>query len=361
MFANYAILFIGLLGVVWAVKKVSLKQKYQMLARSKKILRKKHKRNRTVKRNRAGTNGPVVASKNHIHGYHLVQAPTTLSIFDNPTETLAFFKKVNETILSMKYHEKLFFDLTGIESVTVDAIMYLIATIRNTRRIRSLELDCLGNVPRDEKARQVFETSGFYDHVSPQFSYRHSSSNNHINITRGKEADPALAGEICEFVHSHSNANRLDTKSLYTMVMELMTNTKQHAYTNNTIMNKNWYVFVEDMQTCMRFVFLDTGAGIPNTIRTKGFIEKIKNALNTDDAYFIASALRGEVRSETRLDYRGKGLPEVYNRASSKYINDFSIISGFGRCDISEDGEIIETKLGDELPGTMLCWKLVKK
>ena len=88
---------------------------------------------------------------------------------------------------------------------------------------------------------------------------------------------------------------------------------------------------------------------------------KIKNALNADDAYFIASALRGEVRSETRLAYRGKGLPEVYNRASSKYIDDFSIISGFGRCDISEDGEIIETKLGDELAGTMLCWKLVKK
>ena len=361
MIAAYDILFKGILEVICAVKKVSQKLKTHILARNRKILRKKQKRNRVIKRNRTNIKSSAVVNKKPLRGYHLVHAPTTLSVFDNPTETLAFFNKVSETIHSMKYHEKLFFDLASIQNVTVDAIMYLIAIIRNTRRVRSLELDCLGNVPQSENAKKIFETCGFYDFVSPQFKYKQSSSSDKINITRGKEADPMLAGEICEFVHSHSNTNRLDTKSLYTMIMELMTNTKQHAYTNNTIMNKNWYVFVEDLQTCMRFVFLDTGAGIPNTIRTKGLIEKLKNILNADDAYFIASALRGEVRSETRLDYRGKGLPEVYNRATSKYINDFTIISGFGRCDISDDGEILETKLADELAGTMLCWKLVKK
>lgn len=260
----------------------------------------------------------------------------------------------------MKYHEKIFFDLERITHVTVDAIMHLIATIKNTRHIRMLKIDCSGNVPENKDARKIFEESGFYEHVTPLFNFKYLTDRNHINITRGEEADPILAGKICEFVHNHSDADRITTKSLYTMMMELMANTKQHAYTNNTIMKKNWYVFVEDTQTCMRFVFLDTGAGIPNTIRTKSIVEKIKNTFSIDDAYFIASALRGEYRSETKLDYRGKDLPEVYSRACSKYITDFSIISGFGRCDITEAGNITEEKLDNELVGTMLCWKLIK-
>lgn len=346
------------------MKKVSLKQKRWFIAKSKHEIRRRQKKNlahdKSLARQKADNNKAPTPIK-VAQGTAIVTAPKIMCIFENSSETLDFFKQVSDIIRRLKYREKLFFDLSNVEVVSVDAIMYLIATIKNTKRIKALQIDCAGNVPSNAEAQRVFETCGFYKYVSPQYNIKYSSENDHINITRGHEADPVLAGKICEFVHGHSHCDRLATKSLYTMIMELMTNTKQHAYTNNRYMDNNWYVFVEDTSNYMSFVFLDTGAGIPNTIRTNGIFEKIKSFLNADDAFFIASALRGELRSETKLEYRGKGLPEIYKRVSNGYINEFSIVSGYGKCEIAQNGEIIETKLSSELIGTMLCWKLVKQ
>lgn len=292
----------------------------------------------------------------------IVKAPSVLSLVNNPLETLIFFRKVKKTIKSMVPNGNLLFDLSAIVEVTVDAIMYFIATLKNTKRIKSLRIHCQGNFPSNSQSREIFETCGFYEYVSVQSQYSFPKQNNNIKITRGKEANPILAGEICSFVHSHSKLNRLDTKFLYSMILELMTNTKQHAYNDNVSMDCNWYIFVEDLEDCLSFVFLDTGAGIPNTIKTKGFTEMIKNYLNISDASFIASAFKGDVlRSETKLSYRGRGLPEIYKRTANQYINNFLVISGFGKCVLMPNGEIIETNFANDLLGTLFCWKIKKE
>lgn len=345
------------------MKKISSKQKLQFWRRSKKEIRKRQKKNRWHRKHSSLDNLSVLPVKQQPKSSDrnaIAIAPKTLCIFENSAETISFFKQVSGIIRQLKRRGKLFFDLSQVEKVSVDAIMYLVATIKNTRRIRALQIECAGNVPINEAAQRTLETCGFYRYVSPQYNIKYTSKNDHIKITRGCEADPLLAGKICEFVHDHSNCDRLSTKSLYTMIMELMTNTKQHAYNNNAYMANNWYVFVEDCPSHMQFVFLDTGAGIPNTIRTKGVVEKLKNIFSMDDAYFIASALRGEVRSETKLTYRGKGLPEIYKRISLGYISDFCVVSGYGKCSVKESGEIEETRLENDLVGTMLCWKLIK-
>lgn len=346
------------------MKRVSEKIRHQFFIRSKKELRIRQKRNAYRKKHKRR----IYPDTNHSRDLHkgsdftsVVHAPANLSVLDNTTETLRFFNNVHKTIQSTNIRGKIFFDLSAVSYVTVDAIMYLIATVTNVRKIRALGINCFGNLPNDDTARRKFETCGFYSYVAPSYHLKNESSGNHINISRGCDADPILAGKICEFVHEHANSNRLKTKHLYTTIMELMTNTKQHAYKNTTKMICNWYVFVEDSNDFMKFVFLDTGAGIPNTVRTKGVVEKIKNLLSKDDAFFIASALRGEFRSETNLEYRGKGLPEVYKRVSCKEYADFAIVSGFGKCIIDDDKTIREEKMDEELIGTMLCWKLLKQ
>ena len=91
-----------------------------------------------------------------------------------------------------------------------------------------------------------------------------------IQIQSGSESNGELVGQICEFViRSGRQIDNLSTKRLYPMLVELMTNTKQHAYNDKGHMISNWYVFAEDVGDEVRFVFLDTGVGIPNTLRYK--------------------------------------------------------------------------------------------
>lgn len=348
---------------VSGMKKLTWKYMQWQLSKSKKEMKKRRKENiarqKSARRKEEVTLSGYNSSRKYIGDS--VIAPKVLSVFENSSETLSFFKNVSDKIRLQKYRGRIYFDLSNVVTVTVDAIMYLIATIKNTKRAKALNLEFSGNVPTDNDAKNIFETCGFYNYVSPQYNIQNSTHNKRISITHGREADPVLAGKICEFVHTCSNCDRLITKPLYTLIMELMTNTKQHAYNNNTRMENNWYVFVEDHKSYMYFVFLDTGAGIPNTIRTNGLLEKIKNTLNWDDSYFIASALRGELRSETKLDYRGQGLPEIYVKATSQYINDFSIISGYGKCSVHSTGEINKMQLSSELIGTILSWKIYKQ
>ena len=346
-----------------SLKKLSNKQKQFLLAKSKKEMRKRIKKNRQKKlKIKIENSQEYYKTIKQAYIEKRVKAPIILSVFDNCSETLGFFAEVSKTISSLNVSGKIYFDLSDVEQVSVDAIMYLIAIITNTKRIRSLKINCAGNIPKNSEARKTLENCGFYKYVSPQYQIKDKSSTDHINITRGKEADPILSREICDFVHQHSKNDRISTKSLYTMIMELMANTKQHAYNGDENMQNNWYVFVEDTSSFLHFIFLDTGSGIPNTVRKKSLFEKIKNKMNLDDAFFIAEALTGvELRSETNLNYRGKGLHEIYNRVLTDYISDFSIISGFGKCSVSSEGKIEKTKLSSNLTGTMLCWKLLKK
>ncbi len=347
------------------LKKLLPKQKRFQIAKSKKIIRLRERRN---KQNRLHKRRPAKhkrssANRNYQNNKIIskVIAPTILSLFDNPEDTLHFFAEVRNIIKKLTINNTLYFDLSKIEKVSVDAIMYLIATIKNTKKIKSLNIKCCGNVPANKDAQNIFETCGFYKYVIPKSNIDYDNNTDKIKITRGNIANPELAAEICDFVQTHNNSTRLDTKSLFTMIIELMTNTKQHAYNNNPYIESNWYVFAEEKEEHIDFVFLDTGEGIPNTIRTKGIIEFVKSKFDINDAVFVSSALRGEFRSETKLDYRGKGLPEIYNRVKNNYINDFSIISGFAKCSILPDGEIVEYNFSNEFIGTMLCWKINKK
>ena len=348
------------------MKKLFDKQKHWQINKINKELLRRTKKNKGIrKRNTNQLNSSSHSQINHakIKHSHTVRltAPTILSVFQDPTETLRFFNTVRDKVKTATVNTELFFDLSNIKIVPIDSVMYLIAIIRNTKKIKSLHIQCLGNMPADPKARHVIESSGFYRYVSPLYKYNKQKIHDSINITQGIDADSVLAASICDFVHFHSTLGIKETRPLYKMILELMANTKQHAYNQNNVMDRNWYVYVEDNNDYLSFIFLDTGLGIPNTIKTKNIFEKIKETFDLDDAFFIASAFDvSQMRSETKLSYRGKGLPEIYKRIKESYIEDFSVVSGKGKCDFSNNGVITKTNMNNSIEGTMLCWKLNK-
>ena len=125
-------------------------------------------------------------------------------------------------------------------------------------------------------------------------------------------------------------------------------------------MYSNWYVYAESHDKSIQFIFLDTGVGIPKTIK-KSVLERTRDFFRENDAEYIASTLRGEFRTVTREDNRGKGLPEIYANIGNGAILSLSILSGRGMCNVSSDGRISECAIGTEFPGTMFIWDISKE
>lgn len=344
------------------MKKVCAKRKPWIVAHANKGLKRKAKLNR--RRRHQGKRNAYIGHKSDINKWTII-APEKVSLIGNRDETLEYFSDVFEKIQLCGKGDQIYFDFHNIKYISNDAIMYIIALITNAKKIRRFSVGVSGNLPSDPKVRDTLEKSGFYKYVQHGNFPVASSGNDRIQISSGKNINSPLVGTICEFVRSASETP-CDTSGLYSIIIELMTNTNQHAYRDDDeLMDNNWYIFAQNCSSCVKFVFLDTGVGIPKTIKKKvreylkEFLEDF-SIFNSDSAY-IESALKGEERTETGESYRGQGLPEIYDVACSKNISDMMIMSGYGECRIKHDGSIAKYSLSKEFIGTLFTWKYVKR
>jgi hypothetical protein len=361
------IIIIALWGIIIMVH-TNRKEKNKRFhdSRCRKILQhltKRNKRNELQKRFQHSMQ-PGVAAVNSTGrtSIYRLKAPRHLSIFDETQSAIIYFDKVLQTIQKCKFRDSILFDLSEVEIITPDAIMYLIAIIRNTRRIRFLRISCGGNMPKADSARDIIEQSGFFSFVSSTSKLQIEPDNSYMKISDGVDADGELASSFCDFVQSSSTQTVLSTKRLYPMIIELMTNTHQHAYDTQEAqtMMGNWYIFAQDTGTAIHFVFLDTGLGIPKTV-LKRFYEKIKDFAFRNDAVYLKSALQGTFRSETKQGHRGKGLPGIYEDACNLSIMGLSIISGQGKCTVKENGGIETENFDQTFEGTLFTWDILKE
>ena len=123
---------------------------------------------------------------------------------------------------------------------------------------------------------------------------------------------------------------------------------------------KEWYLYVENKDEHLAFVFLDTGSGIPNTVAKK-FTEHILDyVVRNKDSDYIHSVLRGDFRSATKMSNRGNGLPDIYNHCKEGYIQNLKIISGKGFFAHYGNNDIVRELNCDALEGTLFYWEVSK-
>ena len=340
------------------MKKISSQQKAWLLLKSQKVMRERQRKNR----HRHVCANATHVKHNHSGKQYNVKAPENLSLLENMVKVIEYFYNVQEVIKQCGINDTIFFDLANVKCVSADAIMYLIALIKNTKKIRTCKINCIGNEPHNADARASINRVGFFRHVSSTNSHKTIEDNNQIQISRGALIDNDLAARVCDFVceNSEGKRDRMGTKKLFPMLIELMTNTHQHAYSNKyRVLNCNWFLYVENLQDVIQFIFLDTGAGIPNTIQ-QSVIERVMGFIKPSDAQLIASTLQGKFRTETGLQNRGKGLPEIYNNVQSHAFCDLKLLSSKGFCEVSHDGTIKITELEKGIDGTFFLWCLRK-
>lgn len=288
-------------------------------------------------------------------------APKAFSILKNPQGTLDFFRKIISLVSNRNSDAKIYLDVSEVEYLSIDAIMYTLALMYNLKRGGPIKYSFSGNLPIAKKPREMMEQCGFLNYVKSQ-NVHFKSSSSYIQIKTGRDSDGEVASEIVDFIKSKYKLEVKQLSFLYKMLIELMANAKNHAYDHpKNLFKKCWYVFVEDAGGQIKFTFLDTGSGIPNTVRKK-MTEKVgdllpgslREELGIYDYRYIKSALDAEWRTKTKLLYRGKGLPKINEINMNGKIRDLSIISGKGYYVCDGDQYDMDTRLF----GTLFYWEV---
>ncbi len=314
----------------------------------------KNRRRKAEKQKKVG-----VKNQEHI----TLSSPKILSIKENFEETIKFFNKV---ISLMKDKTKNCFytvhlDLSEIEKITIDAIMYLEAIGSNVRDKNKKIVSLKCKLPLHSEPRDLLENSGLMERLEHNISVEEFIKSGEFKIISSSEIKGEL-GKIC-VDYIFKDLKRTLKKQIYTLLLELMSNTKEHAYSKEETFKKRWYIYCEQLQGNKFLVtFLDIGLGITKTIKKK-WSEKTWSMvkLGKTDSHYVKSTLNGDFRTETGEKHRGRGLPYIKEIFEGGIIQNMSIISNKGV-------NMLENKLGkcthniydykEEFKGTLFQWEV---
>lgn len=283
-------------------------------------------------------------------------APDCFSIINNPEQTITFFNDIIRFISNSKnYGKELFIDISKIKELTVDALMYLLAIVNNLKKNFHGKNSFSGNAPNNEEIKKKFSESGFYKFVNYQGKEPLTTNNDNLQIVSGNNSDPNLAQRISDFTAEKSGVSIRKCSFLYNMMIELMSNAHKHAY-NKSALIPHWYCYAEHTGEDIVFTFMDTGEGIPATVK-KRFTEIVDFLGIKEENKYVISALNGEFRTSTNKKHRGKGMPKIREFCSTKRINDMRIITSKADVSVKEKAyDSRELRVG--LTGTLYFWKI---
>lgn len=263
-----------------------------------------------------------------------LKAPENFSIINNTEETVSYFYKIIQYIKTHNGNRfnALFFNVAHIKNMSIDAIMYLLAIIYNFNNLKTNILRIKGNGPRDKDIKIKMINSGFFNMIKDKASDI-TSNNNMQEILYGELVDGTAASKVIKLAENYFGMKKC-FQFLYNIIIELMTNTKSHAYGNSHFTINSWYLYAECKDDKMHITFIDTGLGIPDTILKK-VLENLKDKYTkrNRDAQYMLSALKGDFRTRTREKNRNKGLPEIFNYYKDNKIENLKIVSCYGKID----------------------------
>lgn len=289
------------------------------------------------------------------------EAPVNCSLIENTEDTLDF---INNSIGSITKNNNRYIlqDFSKVENITPDTILYMMSIIEDLQ-INDIPFSIQGKYKdkKEGKSRILFEESGFLEHLKGKQDEIKNLQTEVLTIKVGRDNQPQTAKEVVQYLRKWLNMDRIETKPIYSILIECMTNTKNHAYKDKNkvekeVNNHKWYLMAYHTDNNVHFVFLDNGNGIPQTLRW--YWKDLFSGTKWYDSKLIESAMQGEIlRSQTGEVKRGKGLPKIYKTSKLSYIEELIIIAnkGFVNCKNDTNAEL---KL--KFKGTLISWKIKK-
>lgn len=290
----------------------------------------------------------------------IVQIPEIFSIWKKPEPLLKKFKIIEDFLRKGKNIE---LNMTNINYISEDAILYLISRIE-FYRIKYPGQSVSGTFPTNPNCRDFLVKSRFPEYVVTQVKCPKDSTI--YPIKDGRSADPLIVAEVMDYISTIIKFSEDESAKIYGAIIELLQNTKQHAYDETDLQGKWWLIAIPSTdRKKVHFTILDNGYGIPSTVKRKS-LEILQSGIPIKkfgvDATLIESALDGKFqRTRTGKSFRGQGLPTVFELTTMGQIDNLRIISNYGHVLTGPNKSILEKyTFSNKFDGTLISWDFIE-
>lgn len=205
-----------------------------------------------------------------------VTSPHKCSLIEHPEATIQFFRKAEKAFME---NNNVIFNLTDCTyfSETSTALLAAFMKDKNLNRGKASKV----KFPKDSECKKSLHDRGF--------NKRYNTEGNEISVCDSpvhKVSNLKVANDIAKEIIKASSlfiyGEHRMIKELYSILIELMANTNNHADSKKRAVYPWWLTFYPDFSNrTIKFVFIDLGVGIFNSIPVTQYINKSPQQLYT--------------------------------------------------------------------------------
>lgn len=272
-------------------------------------------------------------------------APASLSIFDEPEMTLSFCNQLQQ--LMRKRQARVFIDLAGVKRVSSDALLLMRCIMEGATGVSNVG----GNLPSDPLVAAKFKQSGFFaGFAKPPKELPQPQGMIHRKTNRKVASE--IAADLVDFAVAHATVPESIANSSYKNLVELMSNTRNHAGDEGKI---RWMTSVYCQDGAAYFTFIDLGVGILRSAAPRSFLRSVGLAATTyGEQRLLRNVFDGSVGASTSIPGRGRGLPTMKSYADAGLLPKLQVLTS-AVC--GEVAELTFRPAGANLRGTVFRWR----
>jgi hypothetical protein len=271
----------------------------------------------------------VKSEKDHKPGYYLLPADATISHASVMTNIFVEALRSNE--------EEIVIDASKIYWISPFTACWFAALKDN---FEALNKSYFVDPPKRENAWHQFDGLGIAKYILPDWEAEPPKWFSTFPVTKLTEPSYPLAGQVVKILTEKLRGVENFHKALHFAVREIIENAFEHGKTDHCYM----CAYSVPSKRLVRLCILDTGIGIPNSIRSSKKYNNLK-----DDIQAVEKASEYGVSSKS--EERGIGL-YLLRDVAEKNEAVLSILSGKAKVDISNTIE--KTPLDIGFPGTVV-------
>lgn len=290
----------------------------------------------------------------------IVKAPKKFSLIDNRDQVIHYINEIFTTAHSGLFIRMDMSEIEYTDPLTVTLVMALMmdARMESQKKLRYIEV----KIPsKNVDAGRTFEECHFKDTVVTGYA-----NQNYFMSRTSLQVNQSYTGEIIEFAKSKGISDA--TSILNPLLVEIFSNTNNHATLSTEDIKLPWFLSIVERNDRLCFSVIDLGIGIYESLRSNDAIQNIpKQEFNVlvdmysnDQSRYLSQTIPKGVYSSTRLNFRGKGLKTVYQKAnSSTTCTKFDIISNKAMIDILNINRVHHDS-DESFSGTAFYWEMKK-
>ena len=287
-------------------------------------------------------------------GTLLLRAPAVLSLVESPRENLAFVTKFRNYLLVKDSMISL--DLRGVSSFTAEMLLLLRATMDGSTLHRGVQ----GNLPAEPAIATEFKGSGFFSGFTRPPTGLPAPKGLMLHHSR-VAVHSDIAAQLVRFAVREASIPPKSAAACYRTLVELMTNTHNHAMTDEndtqTGSRVRWSASVYCREGIAYFSFVDLGVGITSSVPARDLAQRTGATISGyGRRRLLSDAFSGHLGSATGRPGRGLGLPKIRQEAQKGHLQDLLVLTSDvvgGVADLSFRAA------GGRLRGTLFRWRVV--